>query len=247
MMNSLETLHRLPLPDGETLFYTLRRKKGMKHLYLYIKNGKVEVRCNPSVSLGTIERFLLGKSPWIRRKLRQKHPEHDPAESFPWDGRLIPLEFAQKIHRKTFRFDYDPRNNRAVLSGPMFPDSAKIRELYETHYRRHAAEILGPTVEYWSRITGLVPSRVGYRKARSRWGSCNAQNALSLNTRLLICPAEIRDYVIVHELCHIRHKNHSKDFWDLVGRYLPDWKERRKRLREYERYLYIPTKDGGNE
>ncbi len=234
---SSETLHRLSLSDGETLSYTLKRKKRMKHLYLYVRDGEVEVRCNPGVSLGAIENFLLGKEPWIRRKLREQHPDHDPTESFPWDGRLIPLEFEQKADRKTFRFDYDPDKERALLSGPSLPDATRIRELYEAYYRRHAAEILSPAIEHWSRITGLAPTRVGYRRARSRWGSCSSRNALSLNTRLLICPPEIRDYVIVHELCHIQHKNHSKDFWNLVGRYLPDWKERRKRLREYEKFL----------
>ncbi len=234
---SSETLHRLSLSNGEALPYTLKRKKRMKHLYLYVKDGEVEVRCNPGVSLGAIESFLLSKEPWTRRKLQQVCPEHDPAENFPWDGRLIPLEFEQKADRKTFRFDYDPDKERALLSGPSLPDAAMIRELYEAHYRRHAPEILNPAVERWSRITGLAPTRVGYRRARSRWGSCSSQNALSLNTRLLICPPEIRDYVIVHELCHIQHKNHSGEFWSLVGRYLPDWKERRKRLREYERYL----------
>ncbi len=235
---SSETLHRLSLSDGETLPYTLRRKKRMKHLYLYIRDGELEVRCNPGVSLEAIESFLLGKEPWIRRKLREQRPDHDPAESFPWDGRLVPIYFQEEKNSDTFRFRYEKEKDRALLQGPHFPPNDELQNLYEGYYRLHASRILGPKIEHWSEVTGLHPSKTGYRKTKSRWGSCSSRNALSLNTRLLTCPPEIRDYVIVHELCHIRHKNHSKEFWRLVSRYLPDWKERRKALREYEKFLF---------
>ncbi len=235
-MNS-ETLHRLSLSDGETLSYTLRRKKRMKHLYLYVKEGELEVRCNPRVSLSAIESFLLSKEPWILRKLHEQHPDHDPAKNFPWDGRLVPIHFKEEKNSDVFRFRYEKEKDHALIQGPYFPPNDELQNLYEGYYRLHASRILGPRIEHWSEVTGLHPSKVGYRKAKSRWGSCSSRNSVNLNTRLLLCPPEIRDYVIVHELCHIRHKNHSKDFWNLVGRYLPDWKERRKRLREYERYL----------
>jgi len=86
---------------------------------------------------------------------------------------------------------------------------------------------------------GLQPSRVSFRKARTRWGSCSGRDSISLNLYLAALPQELSDYVIVHELAHIRHKNHAKVFWSLVHRYIPDWKEKRKKLREYEILLEL--------
>ncbi len=226
------------LGNGDTLRYTIRRKKDMKHLYLYVREGEVEVRCNPGVSIKSIEGFLRQKESWILGKLRQRRPEQTPAEAFPWDGRLIPLDFREEPGSDIFRFRYHEESNRALIHGPSFPSDEELRELYEGYYRLHASRILEPQVIDWIKKTGLEPSKIGYRKNRSRWGSCSSRNSINLNTRLLLCPKELQEYVIIHELCHIRHKNHSKDFWSLVGRYLPDWKERRKRLREYEKFLF---------
>jgi len=224
------------LSDGSTIFYTLKRRRGMKHLYLYVTDHQVEVRCNPRVSFESIEAFLRQKESWILDKLQEKRKEHSPTEGFPWNGCKIPLHFEEK-DTGTFRFRYDEESDLALLEGPYFPEDDELQSLYEGYYRLHAPRILAPRVEEFSRLTGLSPTRIGYRKNRSRWGSCSARNAINLNTRLLTCPGELQDYVILHELCHIPHKNHSRAFWKLVERYMPDWKERRKRLREYEDFL----------
>ncbi len=231
-----EYLHTLD--DGGTIPYTLKRRRGMKHLYLYVRDNEVEVRCNPRVSQQNIERFLRQKEAWILRKLQEEPKRHSPSEAFPWSGRQVPIHFEEEKGSDVFRFRYEKEEDRALLRGPYFPSDEELQELYEDYYRLHAPRILTPRVEEWSRLTGLRPSKVGYRKTKSRWGSCSSRNSLSLNTRLLLCPMELQDYVIVHELCHIRHKNHSKDFWDLVGTYLPNWNERRKELRKHERYLH---------
>jgi predicted metal-dependent hydrolase len=69
--------------------------------------------------------------------------------------------------------------------------------------------------------------------AKTRWGSCSGDNALRYTYRLLYCPKEIIDYVVVHELAHTVEHNHSKRFWQVVERYIPDWKERRKWLKAH--------------
>jgi predicted metal-dependent hydrolase len=129
-----------------------------------------------------------------------------------------------------------------ILHAPELPEASLIRRLKEDLYRRHCRETLLPRLEAWSRRMELFPSRVGFRRARSRWGSCTSCNAISLNIYLVALPPELADYVLVHELAHIGHKNHSRTFWNEVEKYLPDWKTRRKKLREYEGILPPPQR-----
>ena len=87
-------------------------------------------------------------------------------------------------------------------------------------------------VDAWSRITGLTPSGVKITGARTRFGSCNSQNGLCFSWRLMQYPEEAVDLVVVHELCHIVHRNHGADFYVLLGSILPDFRERMKLLKE---------------
>jgi len=96
---------------------------------------------------------------------------------------------------------------------------------------RAAAEI-PPRVKYYAELMSLSPAAVTITSARTRFGSCSANNRLCFSWRLMQYPQEAIDYVIVHELAHIVHKNHSQRFYDLIAQHLPDWKERRNLLKE---------------
>jgi predicted metal-dependent hydrolase len=80
---------------------------------------------------------------------------------------------------------------------------------------------------------GIQYNRITIRSQKTRWGSCSSAGNLNFNIRLADVPEELLDYVIVHELAHRREMNHSTDFWKIVEREIPDWRERRKRLKEY--------------
>jgi predicted metal-dependent hydrolase len=88
-------------------------------------------------------------------------------------------------------------------------------------------------VEKESLRMGLYPSRISFRKARSRWGSCSTANAISFNYLMMKLPRKLIEYIIIHELAHIEHKHHQKAFWELVGRYCPDHRSRRNELKTY--------------
>lgn len=98
--------------------------------------------------------------------------------------------------------------------------------------KKLAAEYIPQRVEYYSKIMGLYPSRVKINSAKTRFGSCSAKNSLNFSFYLMAYPVEAIDYVVVHELAHIKHKNHQKSFYDLIARYLPDYKRRIKMLKD---------------
>lgn len=95
-----------------------------------------------------------------------------------------------------------------------------------------AKEYLPMRVDYWSGIMGLTPTGLKITSARTRFGSCSGKNSLCFSWRLMQYPPEPIDYVVVHELAHIRHHDHSPAFYALIERYMPDWRERMKLLKE---------------
>ena len=94
-------------------------------------------------------------------------------------------------------------------------------------------ETIEGQVEYYAKIMGITYGRISMRNQKTRWGSCSSNGNLNFNNRLLFVPKELVDYVVVHELAHRKEMNHSNAFWNVVEKYMPDYKERRKKLREY--------------
>lgn len=95
-----------------------------------------------------------------------------------------------------------------------------------------AKEYLPRRTAHWSAVMGLVPTGIKVTSARTRFGSCSGKNSICFSWRLMQYPREAIDYVVVHELAHIRHHDHSPAFYALIERYMPDWRERIKLLKE---------------
>lgn len=96
-----------------------------------------------------------------------------------------------------------------------------------------ALEVIPERVGYYAKIMGVKYGRITIRNQVSRWGSCSAKGNLNFNCLLMLCPVEVMDYVIVHELCHLKEMNHSKNFWNLVEHFCPKYKQYKKWLKEH--------------
>lgn len=102
----------------------------------------------------------------------------------------------------------------------------------EKKYRQAAKQYIYERVEYYLPLTGGHYTSIRIGDQKTRWGSCSSNKTLSFSWRLMLAPPRILDYVVVHELCHLTHMNHSKEFWSLVESVDPDYKEHRKWLKE---------------
>ena len=109
----------------------------------------------------------------------------------------------------------------------------------EKRYRDAAKEYIPKRVEYYHALTGGDYQKITIRDQKTRWGSCSSNGTLSFNYRLMLAPPRVLDYVVVHELCHLTHMNHSTAFWEMVASILPDYKEHRKWLKENEDSLHV--------
>jgi predicted metal-dependent hydrolase len=98
--------------------------------------------------------------------------------------------------------------------------------------RLPAKKLVQSRLEYFNRFYGFAYDRISIRNQQTRWGSCSAKGNLNFNYRILFLPSELSDYVVVHELCHLRELNHSPAFWRLVELTVPDYKKRRQLLRQ---------------
>lgn len=117
-------------------------------------------------------------------------------------------------------------------------DSKYIKKELIKWYKRQAEIVIGELIDKHAFVNGLLPDQFKIKNLKSSWGNCNRNN-LSFNWRLIMAPIELIEYVVVHELCHIKQKNHSKQYWQLVESVLPDCRQRRKELREIGSTLYI--------
>ncbi len=96
-----------------------------------------------------------------------------------------------------------------------------------------ALEFIPKRVKYYTKIMGVSYGRITIRNQVSRWGSCSAKGNLNFNCLLMLCPAEVLDYVVVHELCHPKEMNHSKKFWNEVSQFYPGYEQHKKWLKEH--------------
>ena len=126
---------------------------------------------------------------------------------------------------------------RIRLIRPIF--QTRSRKLYLAN-REAARALVHERVKHFSAHYGanhgIVHGKIAIRNQKSRWGSCSKKGNLNFNYKLVFLPPELRDYVIVHEICHIKEFNHGRGFWALVGETMPEWKSLRKQLRQVMLY-----------
>lgn len=108
----------------------------------------------------------------------------------------------------------------------------KIKNI-DNFYKKEIVKYLPNLVDIYSKKMNLIPTSLKYRKNKRTWGSCNYKNGLNFNILLIKFPIELMEYVVIHELAHIKHKNHSKKFWDLVEEFCPDYKQREKIFKSF--------------
>ncbi len=123
------------------------------------------------------------------------------------------------------------RESRSILEGRFFEE----KDLAEL--KKRAKKDIPPRVEHYAALMGLTYGGISIRAQRTRWGSCSAKGNLNFNCLLVLLPDEVRDYVVVHELAHLKEMNHSPRFWAEVEKIIPDYRVRRARLRELGRPL----------
>ncbi len=123
-----------------------------------------------------------------------------------------------------------------VLTGKL-NDKTKCREKLVSWLRQKAEEVMGPMVKRMSEHTQLPYEKITIRDQKTLWGSCTADKSLNFNYKLIFLPLPLMQHVIIHELCHTKHLNHSMRFWNLVATFDPAWRDHKRELRRADKYI----------
>ena len=194
------------------------------------RDGAVEIVVPRRVSYAEIDRLLERHRAWIARRTTIPTRLGLDRPGVVWrDLQPIPIEIAASSGASA-----QLRNGRLVV-GDM-PDT-DVRDAIERWYRREARRLITESVEREAARLWLAFRSIAIRDQQTRWGSCSRRGALSFNWRLAIAPRDVREYVVIHELCHLRELNHSNAFWQLVATALPGWEEHKRWLAEHGRDL----------
>ena len=194
-------------------------------------DGSVTVRAPLKASDKVILQFVKKHATWVDKKkteIRAAVPSQSrhylPGESYLYLGQFYPLEIVK-----------DQKGNLLLQDGFRLAESmqASAEKVFQDWYRREAKRIVTGRVQHFAEKHQFQYKKLRISSARTRWGSCSTNGTLSFSWRLIMTPLNVVDYVIIHELAHTVHHNHSKRFWKLVEKLMPDYKERRKLLREY--------------
>ncbi len=189
--------------------------------------GRLIVRAPKRYAEERIFAFLQEKEGWIRKKQAEQASGAIPLPPTDLEGYAFPLLGAPT------RISLTEGGRIFCEEGVLYLPKSKGREGLTKWLKGQAKEYLSAQTAIWSERMGAAYTSVTVTSAKTRWGSCSANDALRYAFRLLYCPKEIIDYVVVHELAHTKQKNHSKLFWQEVERYCPDWKIKRKWLKTH--------------
>ena len=221
------------MKDYSNIPYTLKKsRKRRKTISLQISDKAELVIAAPYFTpISEINRFVREKQNWIHKAvqkhkeelIKNKAKEYITGESFYYLGESFPLEIFFEQNEMECLVFWD---NRFYLNAPDV--GARKREYFIKWYKRKAKEYFTERVAFYSRELNLRAKSVRITSAEKRWGSCSEKDNLSFSFKLIMAPPLVIDYVIVHELMHIKEKSHSARFWRLMESAMPQYKLHRR-------------------
>jgi predicted metal-dependent hydrolase len=228
-----ETTHSISIA-GKTIPYKIRVSTRARRLRITVSACGVTVTLPNGVPQREAERFLQQNAVWLNAQLerssRLAKPSPLPADVILWHGEAVQLQRIEEADRKS-RVKVEESKGRLKV---YMPDGSKAstRLAAETWMRSNARAEIEQVVMEQARRMNARPKAISIRDQRTRWGSCSSRGNLAFNWRLVMTPPGVLQYVVVHELAHLFELNHSKDFWDIVAKYFPDYKKARTWLRK---------------
>jgi len=227
-----ETGHRIAIA-GENVDYQLRRSK-RRTIGLAIDQRGLRVAAPLRARLGDIEQLIRQHGQWVLDKLANWR-ERPPTEKLEIkDGSVISVLGQQlvitvtAIGRARWQFVEEKLHLWTTAT-------ANANQVLEKALREKARQVFSERLAHYAPLLGVTAPPLRLSSARTRWGSCSHHGGISLNWRLILMPLPVLDYVVCHELAHLKEMNHSPRFWSVVEQLCPDWKARRLELRHLGR------------
>lgn len=227
------------------MHYTIKRSARRRTVSLEIRDAQLLVRAPVGVAERDLDRFVRQKSSWIARKVRAQQqllariPEYRyvSGTQLPFMGLWLTLSVEDGASGIVARAG-DQLRVRCSRRSRLEPEE-QARRLVQSWYREQGLARLSAKTDALTRQLGLTYAGVKVRVTRSKWGHCTSSGEIQYNWQILLAPEAVVDYLVAHEVCHLRHHNHSRAFWQLVAQVCPDYSRQRDWLKANGRCLVL--------
>lgn len=223
--------------ENKTIAYNVSRAR-VKNLYISIENGEVVIKAPWYATNNQIQEVVESKREWIMKKLEEyqssprKVKDYADGERFQVLGESY---FLNVYYTDTEKAKLNIENGKIEIVLPVRyanqDNSEIIKNMINKMYYMIAEREVEAAMEKMRKLTGLAPEEYRIKKVKTSWGSCSSNKKISINQDLMMYSRHAIEYVVLHELCHLKHMNHSKKFWALVEKYMPDYKDAEKELK----------------
>lgn len=225
--------HRAALLAGQHISYTLKRSNRRRSIGLRIDDRGLTVNAPLRASERWLHSVLQDKAHWVVEKL-DSWQQRKPAEMRWVDGETIPFLgelLTLRVRTSLFAAPLYRHGEALWVFVADDSDTAHIERAVSHWYRQQAEQLFSERVAHYAPLLNVTPHAVKLSAAKTQWGSCTARGTVRLNEQLIRLPLSLIDYVVVHELAHMREMNHSAAFWNVVGSVCPNFAKLRRELK----------------
>jgi len=200
----------------------------LKHAYITVDFYDGVMLKSPSIGEIKAKEAVYKKGKWILDKLKlvERIPQGKiiSGSRLLYLGRRYYVDLIKDVSVKTATVKFNHSKFTIKVNPELVDTELSIKEALENFARGKSIIKITPRIKTWSQTTGLTPTDIKFRKLSKRWGSCTKANEVIINFDAVKLPFTLIDYIVVHELIHIKHKHHSKEFYKEIAKFIPEWK-----------------------
>ena len=224
--------------QNKTIAYTINKAK-IKNIYITIENGEVVIKAPWYTTRNQIQEVVESKRDWIMKKLEEynvsprKAKEYEDGEKFQILGESYYLNIYYKdINNAILNVENEKIEIILPLSYAEEDNTEQIKKMIDKMYYMIAEKEVESAMEKTRKMVGLAPEEYKIKKIKYAWGTCSSRKVITINQNLMMYSRKAIEYVVLHEICHLKYMNHSKKFWEMVESYMTDYKEAEKELKK---------------
>jgi predicted metal-dependent hydrolase len=216
---------------GKTIHFEIKYKNRTSFGITIDGYGMVEVQAPKGTPDESVIRLLEENWNVLQEKIKEMNDRlqgpqekvYEPGESFLYLGKTYPIEI---LHDTTIEQDYVLFEKEKLSIFVHVHEDEKIKQALRRFYYQQCKALVEKSISQYQSHFKLKPRDIRISDSQTTWGTCDTRQRLTFNWRLAMAPGEVIDYVVVHEMCHMIHMNHDRSFWRLVGKIMPDYKEK---------------------
>ncbi len=196
------------------------------------EDSSLEVKAPHYLSKKEINDFVNSKEEWIAKNTKEISEKYRLKRDFNLNFNDYVFVYGEKASINPIKGNtasYDKKEK--IFYIPEIANSKQIKEIIIELYKIIAKSHINQRIEFFSKQMNVKPAKIGITSAKTRWGSCSGKNSVNFSWKLIMADERTIDYVLIHELAHIKQHNHSPKFWNIVESIMPDYKEQKEKLK----------------